>query len=100
VYAYLRLAQRELKTMPDKTTQVRMARRALLYTSFNLAGVVILSFLAILPTFLFVPYLVQWLETIWGTLNPAVGAKPTRIGIRQLAVSSLFTVLFILTWSI
>jgi hypothetical protein len=27
-----------------------------------------------------------------------VGVKPTRIGIRQLIVSTLFTVLFIIVW--
>jgi hypothetical protein len=47
---------------------------------------------------IFAPYLLQWGETIWGTLNPAIGWKPTKIGMRQLIVSSLFTVLFILAW--
>jgi hypothetical protein len=35
-----------------------------------------------------------------GTLRPAVGYKPTAIGIRQLVVSTLFTILFIITWNI
>jgi hypothetical protein len=100
VYAYLRLAQRELKAVPERPVQISMARRALAYTTFNFVFVLILSMQSILPQFLFLPYLLQWLETLWGTLNPAVGVKPTRIGIRQLIVSSLFTVLFILTWSI
>jgi len=29
-----------------------------------------------------------------------VGQKPTRIGIRQLIVSTLFTLVFIITWQI
>ena len=45
-----------------------------------------------------IPYALQWGETIWGTIKPAVGMRPTAIGLRQLIVSSLFTVLFILTW--
>jgi hypothetical protein len=46
------------------------------------------------------PYALQWLETIWGSLvKPAVGYKPSIIGFRQLAISSMFTVLFIITWS-
>jgi hypothetical protein len=77
-----------------------MGRRALLYTSFNLLFVVGLSLGSITPPLLFAPYALQWAETIWGTLNPAVGVKPTRIGVRQLIVSSLFTVLFILTWGV
>ena len=39
----------------------------------------------IIPLLLPLPYLVQWLETIWGTLaRPAVKQKPVRIGMRQL----------------
>jgi hypothetical protein len=98
VYAYLRLEQRDLKTVPDRPTRIGMARRALLYTTFNLVAVLILSIRAILPQYLFLPYALQWVETLWGTMNPAVGVKPTRIGMRQLAVSSLFTILFIITW--
>jgi hypothetical protein len=51
------------------------------------------------PGLLPLPYLLQWGETLWGTLNPAVGMKPTRIGIRQLIVSTLFTLLFIIAWN-
>jgi len=58
----------------------------------------ILGLMGILSPWLFLPYLAQWLETLWGTLNPAEGARPTQIGFRQLAVSIFFTILFILTW--
>ena len=100
VYAYLRLEQRELKAMPDQRTRLQMARRALLYTSFNLAAVIGLSLARLLPSLLFLPYALQWAETIWGTLKPAVGYKPTAIGLRQLLVSTLFTILFILAWNL
>jgi hypothetical protein len=98
VYAYLRLEQREWQDIPDRITHFQAARRAILYTSFNLTGVVVLSIVRILPPWLFLPYLLQWLETLWGTNHPAVGVKPTKIGLRQLVVSAFFTVLFILTW--
>ena len=100
VYAYLRLEQRELKAMPDQRTRLQMARRALLYTSFNLAAVIGLSLARLLPSLLFLPYALQWAETIWGTFHPAVGFKPTAIGLRQLLVSTLFTILFILAWNL
>lgn len=100
VYAYLRLEQRELKEIPDRGTQLRMARRALLYTTFNFAAVLLLSASQILPPLLFIPYALQWGESIWGATHPAVGVKPTLIGIRQLVVSTLFTVFFIITWNI
>lgn len=98
VYAYLRLEQRELQAIPDLTSRLRMGWRALAYTSFNFLAVLSLSDNGILPVFLPIPYALQWVESIWGTLHPAIGVKPTRIGLRQLAVSILFTILFIFAW--
>ena len=98
VYIYLRLEQRELKQVPELAEQIRMGVRSFLYVSFNLVAVGLLSAFQVLPEWLFVPYFLQWLETSWGITHPAVGWKPTRIGWRQLAVSTLFTVLFILAW--
>jgi hypothetical protein len=98
VYAYLRLEQRTLEKIPSLNTRLRMGRRALLYTTFNLVAVSGLSLAGVLPSLLPLPYALQWAETIWGTLRPAVGVKPTAIGIRQLIVSTLFTILFIFNW--
>ncbi len=98
VYAYLRLEQRALSGVPERTVQWQMGRRALLYTSFNLLLSIALGVLGWASRGLFLPYALQWGETLWGITHPAVGVKPTRIGLRQLAISTLFTVLFILTW--
>lgn len=100
VYAYLRLEQRELKSVPDPLARLRMARRPVMYTTFNLAWVIFLSIFQVLPTLLPLPYLLQWGETLWGTFRPAVGVKPTLIGIRQTIVSTIFTVLFIFAWNL
>ena len=100
VYAYLRLEQRQLESQPEMPVRLRMGRRALLYTSFNLIFVITLAVIDIVPRLIPLPYLLQWGETLWGTLNPAVGWKPTKIGFRQLAISILFTILFIITWSL
>jgi hypothetical protein len=75
-----------------------MGRRALLYTSFNLILSLFAGLAGFLPRFIFTPYLLQWLETLWGITHPAVGIMPTRIGLRQLLVSTLFTILFVLFW--
>jgi hypothetical protein len=75
-----------------------MARRALTYSAFNLLLVLALSVASFVPALLPAPFALQFGETLWGSLRPAIGYKPTAIGIRQLLVSSLFTVLFILTW--
>jgi len=98
VYAYLRLGQRDLPAVPAINERVRMGRRALIYTTFNIIFVAALSAANLVSPLLTIPYALQWLETIWGTLNPAIGKRPTAIGFRQLFVSSLFTFLFILTW--
>jgi hypothetical protein len=98
VYAYVRLEQRDQAVSLERSGLWKMGWRAMLYTSFNLASVLILGLLALLPSLLFIPYLVQWLETMWGITHPAIGWKPTRIGVRQLIVSVLWTVLFIMFW--
>lgn len=99
VYAALRLEQRPWKTVPSLGERLRAGRRALMYTTFNLVAVLILSLISVLPPLLPLAYVVQWAESIYGTLRPAVGVKPTRIGIRQLLVSIIYTLVFILTWS-
>ena len=98
VYAYLRLEQREWKAVPNRWMRFRAGTRAYLYTSFNFVSTLTLGLLGILPGLIYLPYLVQWMETLWGVDHPATGWKPTRIGIRQLIVSTLWTVLFIIFW--
>lgn len=101
VYAYVRLEQRDLPDLPDRSQQLAMGRRALLYTTFNFIAVAVFSLLSFLPLLLPLPYLIQLGETVYGTLvRPAVGYKPTRIGIRQLVVSTIFTLVFILAWNL
>ena len=85
---------------PSLSTRLYMGRRALLYSTFNLMVVSGLSIWRLLPALLPLPYALQWGETLWGTLNPAIGVKPTAVGIRQLIVSTLFTILFILVWNV
>lgn len=100
VYAYLRLSQRSLASKPDLKTRMSMGRRALLYTTFNVILVLLLAITGYTPTLLLIPYAIQWVETLWGTLHPAIGVKPTRIGLRQLLVSTIFTIAFIITWNL
>ena len=102
VYAYLRLSQRDMsKEQAQATSRAawwKMGIRALLYTSFNVLLSAGLGISALVPLFIFVPFLVQWLETLWGITHPSVGWKPIQIGMRQLVVSVLWTALFIVFW--
>jgi hypothetical protein len=98
VYAYLRHEQRDQAVGRQRGELWKTGSRAFAYTTFNLAAVLIFGLLSVLPRFLVLPYLIQWTETLWGIFHPAVKWKPTRIGIRQLIVSTLWTILFIMTW--
>ncbi len=98
VYAFVRLEQREWESLLPLSERWRHGQRAFLYTTFNLALTFALGWIGLLPRGLFLPFLLQWAETVWGLYFPAWRWKPTRIGIRQLIVSTLWTVLFILTW--
>ena len=98
VYAYLRLEQRGQAEALGRSELWAMGKRAMQYTSFNLALSFALAWSTWLPRWIFIPYLLQWLETVWGITHPATGWKPTAIGFRQLVVSTLFTLLFIVFW--
>jgi hypothetical protein len=98
VYAYLRLAQRDWVEDLGRNELCRRGGRAFAYTTFNLIVVFVLGRLSLVPTLLFLAYTVQWIETLWGIFHPAIKWKPTRIGVRQLIVSILWTITFIITW--
>jgi hypothetical protein len=98
VYAYLRLEQRDPAQGPARTGLSLSGRRALVYTAFNMLFTLALGLAGRLPRWIFVPFMVQWLETLWGVRHPAAGWKPTRIGVRQSIVSAIWTALFVLFW--
>ena len=98
VYAYLRLEQREWRSVPTLDRRFQAGWRALAYTGMNLGLSAVLGFLGLIPGLVWMAFLLQFAETLFGTMQPAVGAKPVQIGMRQLIVSSLFTLLFIITW--
>jgi hypothetical protein len=98
VYAYLRLRQRVLPERPGPRQRLVMGRAALSWATANLVLVVVLGFAGQVSYWLVLPFAVQWLEVGYGIARPAVGYKPKAIGLRQLIVSLLFTLLFILTW--
>ena len=98
LYVHLRLDQRSAAEDLTRGELVAMARPALALATLNLGFVSALCAAHVVPLWLFLPYLVQWLEVLRGTLQPAFALQPKAIGFRQLAVSTLFTLLFILTW--
>ncbi len=98
VFAFMRLEQRA--GPPISEAAATLAERALLYSGFNFGLALGLGLLPgyPFPAGLALPYALQLLETWRGKRQPAYGVPPVRIGLRQLAVSALFTLLFILVW--
>jgi hypothetical protein len=98
LHAYLRLEQRLWKSSPSLAIRFKTGARALAYTIFNLSLSLGLGIFHMVPAWVWLPFLLQAVETLWGTINPAIGAKPVEVGMRQLFVTTLFTILFIITW--
>lgn len=98
LYAYLRLNQREWKNSPPLSDKLRSASTALLACGGSFAAVGLFSLAGVLPPWLPLAYLIQFVEAVWGTLRPAIGAKPVAIGVRQLIISSLFMFAFAFLW--
>lgn len=98
VHTCLRLEQREWQSAPNFANRLRAGARAPAYTGFNLGLAAILGTLGFTSRLVFLLYLLQFGETVWGTLRPAIGVRPVTIGVRQLAISTLFTITFLPTW--
>lgn len=97
-YAYLRLEQRTWKEIPSIRQRWDAGRTEILAATGALLLVSLLAIIGLVPGLIPLAYGIQWAETIYGTFKPAVKVKPTIIGVRQLIVSSLFTLAFILAW--
>lgn len=93
VYTYVRLEQRVRPA--DEAAGVPHVRAAVLLASFNLVAVAVLALSDVVSPWLVLAYVPQWLEVLWGIRYPATGWKPRTIGMRQLMVSTMFTVLFL-----
>ncbi len=99
MHVYLMLEQRDWKSIPTHWERFRSGRQVFLYTSFNLFVSILFGPVnKVLPPLIFIPFLIQWLESLWCIDHPAIGAKPLQIGMRQFIVSSLWTILFIILW--
>jgi hypothetical protein len=90
VYVHLRLAQRKMETLPNFRQRLSMGSRTLSYYGFNFAFSLLTVLMGWMPVGVSLAFGVQLVEATQGVFQPAVGAKPTTIGIRQLLFSNLF----------
>ena len=94
VYAFLRLDQRVLKeTLSRQEKFSKMGRRALMYSGFNLMLALVAGAAGWLSSWLWVPYLLQFAEVVWGISNlPPGGNQPRSASVnwRYLVSSRYF----------
>mgnify|MGYP001038377555 CR=1 FL=1 len=98
LYAYLRLNQRQLKDLPSQDELLKMSHASFLFNTALFGGVLLLALADWVPSFLPLAFFIQPMEVLWGTYHPAISVAPKKIGFRQLIISSLFTIVFIITW--
>jgi hypothetical protein len=98
VYAYLRLEQRQWTARPDIKIRLSSSIRSISYTSFNVLISFFLGYISLIPKWVWIAFLIQFIETLYGSFYPAIGKKPVSIGIRQMIISVLFTLIFIFCW--
>lgn len=98
IYVYSRLQQRALPGKIDKTRLRALGRPAIAFATLNVLAVAVLGVEGWVSPGLFVAYLPQCLESLRGAWRPALGLRPTQIGYRQVVVSALFTLIFVLLW--
>jgi hypothetical protein len=94
VYTYVRLEQRGRAV--EEASGAPRSRRSLVLATGNLVVVAGLALLDVVSPWIAAAYLPQWVEVLWGLSHPASGQKPRAIGMRQLAISTLYTALFLL----
>jgi len=70
---------------------------AVVASSLNLAAMAALGPASGISTWIFIAYLPQWLESLWFARHPT-DDPPVTVGVRQLVISTLYTVLFISLW--
>jgi hypothetical protein len=93
VFVYLRLNQRKQDAPGDLQNRIAAGLRVFAYHIFNLALAVYLYALGFIPLLVPLAFGLMLLDALEGILQPAIGTRPTRIGIRQLIMSGLFVIL-------
>ncbi len=100
LHVYLRLAQRGLDHAPSPAARLRMGAGSL---GFHAAALVVAGGLAaagVVPPLVALAFAALAGYALFGTLQPALAARPQRIGVQQLAASALFVLLAALAYGL
>jgi hypothetical protein len=93
VLVYLRLDQRRWPDALLPRERWRAGRRALAYHLFNFMATVLLAAGRLVPGLIPVAFGLMLADAVEAIHRPCVGARPTAIGMRQLAASLLFVLM-------
>jgi hypothetical protein len=96
VLVFFRLSYRKLEAIPPVQQRMQDGRRALLYHGFNGILASVLALAAGIPELMASAFLLMLVDALAAVARPPVGQPPTKIGVRQLLVSSLFVVLSVM----
>lgn len=100
VHVYARLNQRNLTSPVSFRRKLALGQRSLLYNGFNLLGSLVLAGAGWVPALVPSAYALMAIDALEGVLRPAVGARPTRIGLRQLLVGMGYVLLMLLSYAL
>jgi len=94
----LQLEQKRWPAVPGRAARLRAGRAALACAGGGALASLGLGLIGVISPWVSVPFLLLLAEALRCTLRPALGIRPRRIGMRQLLVSSVFTVLLAWAW--
>lgn len=92
---YLRLEQRRWPALPSRSACLDAGRRTLVHHAAGLLLAAVFAAGGLSPWLTVAAFGVVLVDAIDSTLRPMIGARPAQIGIRQLAVWTVFLLLMI-----
>jgi hypothetical protein len=97
---YSRLEQRSWNAPASLLARFRSAGGAWMVHFFNAVTAVTLAALGWIPWLSAAGFLLMLIDLAEGTLRPAIGARPTHIGLRQLLASTVFAFLTVVGFAL
>jgi len=99
VYVFVKLVYRRMKAAPAWPERLRLSRMAISVHLLMLGVAGMLAIFGWIPWPAILAFVFLLAETLYGSLvSPGAGVKPAAIGVRQILVTAVFTVLLILAF--
>ena len=95
---YLRLDQRQVEFDPSPGARVLAGRATLLHHGLGPLVAVLYAAAGLAPWLTVLAFVLAFVDALDTVLRPWPGAMPRRIGLRQLAASTIFTAVMVLAY--